>query len=62
MIYFPLLPIPFSASCSINGQYVKQGKLGAAILGNHATREVGLEFGFLCEIIGWTFGFNGYCI
>ncbi|XP_038123673.1 FK506-binding protein 15 isoform X3 [Cyprinodon tularosa] len=23
----------------INGQYVKQGKLGAAILGNHATRE-----------------------
>lgn len=26
--------------CSVNGQYVKQGKLGAAVLGNHSTKEV----------------------
>uniref|UniRef100_A0A672SJQ1 peptidylprolyl isomerase n=1 Tax=Sinocyclocheilus grahami TaxID=75366 RepID=A0A672SJQ1_SINGR len=25
--------------CSVNGQYVKQGKLGAAVLGNHTTKE-----------------------
>ncbi|CDQ77148.1 unnamed protein product [Oncorhynchus mykiss] len=25
--------------CSVNGQYTKQGKVGAAILGNHPTRE-----------------------
>uniref|UniRef100_A0A671TDG3 peptidylprolyl isomerase n=1 Tax=Sinocyclocheilus anshuiensis TaxID=1608454 RepID=A0A671TDG3_9TELE len=25
--------------CSVNGQYVKQGKLGAAFLGNHSTKE-----------------------
>lgn len=24
----------------MNGQYVKQGKLGAAVLGNHTTKEV----------------------
>ncbi|XP_022521952.2 FK506-binding protein 15 isoform X1 [Astyanax mexicanus] len=27
------------AFCYVNGQYVKQGKLGAAILGNHVTKE-----------------------
>lgn len=25
---------------SVNGQYVKQGKVGAAVLGNHTTKEV----------------------
>lgn len=30
----------FSYFCSTNGQYVKQGKFGAAVLGNHTTREV----------------------
>lgn len=25
---------------SVNGQYLKQGKLGAAVLGNHANKEV----------------------
>uniref|UniRef100_A0A452GAI3 peptidylprolyl isomerase n=1 Tax=Capra hircus TaxID=9925 RepID=A0A452GAI3_CAPHI len=29
----------FSFFCSTNGQYVKQGKFGAAVLGNHTTRE-----------------------
>uniref|UniRef100_A0A4W2FKS5 peptidylprolyl isomerase n=1 Tax=Bos indicus x Bos taurus TaxID=30522 RepID=A0A4W2FKS5_BOBOX len=29
----------FSYFCSTNGQYVKQGKFGAAVLGNHTTRE-----------------------
>uniref|UniRef100_A0A671YVK0 peptidylprolyl isomerase n=1 Tax=Sparus aurata TaxID=8175 RepID=A0A671YVK0_SPAAU len=29
----------FCPMCSINGQYVKQGKLGAAVLGNHTTKE-----------------------
>ncbi|XP_039514485.1 FK506-binding protein 15 isoform X2 [Pimephales promelas] len=27
------------AFCFVNGQYVKQGKLGAAVLGNHVTKE-----------------------
>lgn len=46
----------FCLMCSINGQYAKQGKLGAAVLGNHATKEVwGLLIGHLFEIIGVTF-------
>lgn len=28
--------------CSVNGQYMKQGKLGAAVLGNHTNKEVGV--------------------
>ena len=32
----------FSFFCSTNGQYVKQGKFGAAVLGNHTTREVSM--------------------
>lgn len=44
--------------CSINGQYVKQGKLGAAALGNHTTKEVGaLLTGHLFGITGLTFDF-----
>lgn len=44
--------------CSINGQYVKQGKLGAAVLGNHTTKEVrALLTGHLFEIICVTFDF-----
>lgn len=27
-------------SSSVNGQYLKQGKYGAAVVGNHATKEV----------------------
>lgn len=44
--------------CSINGQYVKQSKLGAALLGNHTTKEVGaLPVSHLLEIIAVTFDF-----
>lgn len=32
----------FSCFYSTNGQYVKQGKFGAAVLGNHTAREVRL--------------------
>ena len=28
---------------SVNGQYAKQGKLGAAVLGNHAAKDVSLD-------------------
>ena len=43
---------------SINGQYVKQGKLGAAALGNHTTKEVrALLTGHLFEITGLTLEF-----
>lgn len=43
-------------SCSINGQYMKQGKLGAAVLGNHTTKEVGaLLFSLLLYAPGLTF-------
>src|SRR4029434_696004 len=31
---------------SVNGQYVKQGKVGAAVLGNHGNKEV--SGAFLC--------------
>lgn len=48
----------FSVSWSANGQYTKQGKLGAAVLGSHSTKEVSLEFGHLFEIIGGTFSSN----
>ncbi|KAM8866573.1 FK506-binding protein 15 isoform 2-T2 [Synchiropus picturatus] len=34
-----LFATPAQAFKYINGQYVKQGKLGAAVLGNHATKE-----------------------
>lgn len=48
----------FCLMCSMNGQYVKQGKLGAAVLGNHTTKEVGaLLTGHLFQITGLTFGF-----
>lgn len=30
----------FFCLCSVNGQYMKQGKLGAAVLGNHTNKEV----------------------
>lgn len=44
--------------CSINGQYVKQGKLGAAVLANHTTKEVeALLSGHLFEIIVVPFDF-----
>lgn len=37
---------------------MKQGKLGAAVLGNHTTKEVGaLLIGHLLQIIGLTFDF-----
>uniref|UniRef100_A0A7N6C3D8 peptidylprolyl isomerase n=1 Tax=Anabas testudineus TaxID=64144 RepID=A0A7N6C3D8_ANATE len=35
-----LFATPVQAFRYINGQYVKQGKLGAAVLGNHTTKEV----------------------
>lgn len=46
-------------SCSVNGQYTKQGKLGAAVLGSHTTKEVGLKLGHSFEIIGGSFAFSG---
>lgn len=42
----------------MNGQYVKQGKLGAAVLGSHTTKEVrALLTGHLFQITGLTFDF-----
>uniref|UniRef100_A0A8B9RDX7 peptidylprolyl isomerase n=1 Tax=Astyanax mexicanus TaxID=7994 RepID=A0A8B9RDX7_ASTMX len=35
----PAVAIYYPVFFSVNGQYVKQGKLGAAVLGNHVTKE-----------------------
>lgn len=37
--------------CSVNGQYMKQGKLGAAVLGNHTDKEVRVDLALYFHLV-----------